>query len=379
MRSNVPRIGWLAPAISMLLATSGGGQDQPPPEPAIVEAAALIEAGKRDEAERVLNDFLVARPWDVPAFHQVGAMWLVAGEPELAVPPLEGAVARAPDFVDSRLALGQAYGQLGDVEDALIQFEAVSRSAPERYEAPYLAAAVLDRAGRLSDAADQAARAVELAPRDAAIHRFYGRLLLRIERWPEAQAALEAALQLGYREDPAIFADLGAALVGQERLDPARAAYERHLEFAPDHAETLLQLGYLDWRAEDFEASEARLEKAIALDPRLRRAHHFLGLTALRRQEFDRAEAAFRRALDQGEDFPEAWLNLGKIALRRGDAEDAAELLETAIRHDPEYADAYYQLSFARRRLGDAEGAAAALERFEELKGAGEERPEPGR
>ena len=56
------------------------------PEPAIAEAAALIEAGERGEAARILNDFLVGRPWDAGAFHQVGAMWLVAGEPELARP-----------------------------------------------------------------------------------------------------------------------------------------------------------------------------------------------------------------------------------------------------------------------------------------------------
>ena len=367
MRTTAPRKLWFALALWMFPAVAVGGQEQPVPEPAIAEAAALIEAGEREEAERVLNDFLVGRPWDVGAFHQVGAMWLVAGEPELAVPPLEGAVARAPDFVDSRLALGQAYGQLGNVEDALIQFEAVSGTAPERFEAPYLAAAVLDRAGRLSEAVDRAVRAVELAPRDAGMRRFLGRLLLRIEHWPEAQAELERALQLGYRNDPAIFADLGAALLGQERLEAARDAYEWHLELSPDAAETLLQLGYLDWRTGEYEASEELLERAIALDPSLRRAHQFLGLTALRRQEFDRAEGAFRRALEVGEDFPEAWLNLGKIALRRGDAEEAAQLLETAIRYDPDYADAYYQLSFARRRLGDAEGAAAALERFEEL------------
>ena len=363
----------------MLAVSLGSGQDQPTPEPEIAEGAALIEAGRLDEAARVLNDFLVGRPWDVPAFHQVGAMWLLAGEPAFAVPPLEGAVARAPEFVDSRLALGQAYGQLGNVEDALSQFAAASQTAPERYEAPYLAAAVLDQAGRLSEAVDSAARAVELAPRDAGMHRFFGRLLLRVEHWPEAQAALEAALQLGYREDPAIFADLGGALLGQNRLEAARTAYERHLEFAPEDAETFLQLGYIDWRNEDFKASEERLERAIALDPGLRRAHHFLGLSAFRRQELDRAEAAFRRALEQGEDFPEAWLNLGKIALRRGNTEEAVRLLETAIRYAPDYADAYYQLSFARRRLGDAEGAAAALERFEELKAEGAAKPEPRR
>ena len=367
MRMGARRKLWFALTVWMFPAPVVAGQEQPPPEPAIAEAAALIEAGERDEAARVLHDFLVGRPWDVGAFHQVGAMWLVAGEPELAVPPLEGAVARAPDFVDGRLALGQALGQLGRVEEALSQLDAASTTDPGRFEAPYLAAAVLDRAGRLSEAVDKAVRAVELAPRDAGMRRFLGRLLLRIEHWREAQAELERALQLGYREDPAIFSDLGAALLGQERLPAARAAYERHLELAPDGAETLLQLGYIDWRTDEYEASEELLERAIALDPNLRRAHHFLGLTALRRQELDRAEGAFRRALEQDEDFPEAWLNLGKIALRRGDAEEAAQLLETAIRYDPDYADAYYQLSFARRRLGDPAGAAAALERFEEL------------
>lgn len=359
----------------LLLVVAGAFRGQPEPEPAILEAAELIEAGRKEQAALVLNEFLAARPWDAGAFHQVGSMWLVAGEPERALPHLEGAVSLAPDFVDGRLALGQALGQLEEVEDALHHLEAAATTDPSRFEAPYLAAAVLDRAGQLSAAVEAARRAVELAPEDPTIHRFFGRLLLRIEHWPEAEAALERALQLGYREDPAIFADLGAALLGQERLDLARIAYERHLEFAPEDAETLLQLGYIEWRAEEHDAARERLEQAIALDPGLRRAHHFLGLTQLRRGELEGAEASFRRALERDPAFPEAWVQLGKIALRRGDAGEAADLLETAIRHGPDFADAWYQLSFARRRLGDPEGAAAALARFEELRDTAPEPP----
>ena len=340
---------------------------QPPPEAALAEAAARIEAGRPDEAAAALAAFLSARPDDPAALHRAGALWLLGGDPARALPHLRAAVGLAPGLADARLALGQALGQLGRAEEALVQLAAAARSAPARYEAPYLAAAVLDRAGRLGEAVEKAAEAVALAPGEAGLRRYFGRLLLRVEHWPEAQAELERALRLGYREDPAIFADLGAALLGQERLRAARAAYERHRSLAPDDPETLLQLGYLDWRAGDHAASEKRLGEAISLDPGLRRAHHFLGLTALRRLDLDGAEAAFRRALEAGEDFPEAWFHLGKIALRRGDPAAAADHFETAIRHAPDYAEAYYQLGFARRRLGDPEGAASALERFEEL------------
>ena len=369
----VARTGWI---LTLLLGSALVGEPaQAPPDSALVEAAERIEAGDAEAAAASLAAFLSARSGDPAAHHQAGALWLLGGEPGRAAPHLEAALALDPEFVDSRLALGQALGQLGEVEAALTEFAVAAQSAPARYEAPYLAAAVLDGAGRPSEAVDRARKAAELAPRHPGVRRFLGRLLLRVELWPEAQAALEAALRLGYREDPAIFADLGAALVAQERLQAARAAYERHRSFAPDDPETLLQLGYLDWRAGDYQASEERLGRAIALDPGLRRAHHFLGLTALRRLDLGRAEAAFRRALEEGEDFPEAWFHLGKIALRRGDNAEAARLLETAIRYSPEYADAYYQLGFARRRLGDPEGAAAALARFEELRRNPESKP----
>ncbi|MDE3261751.1 MAG: hypothetical protein OYL41_07170, partial [Acidobacteriota bacterium] len=110
MRTGALRTLRLAAAVWAFSAVAAFGQEEQAPEPVFEEAAALIAAGERDEAARLLNEFLVGRPWDVPAFHQVGAIWLLAGEPELAVPPLEGAVARAPQFVDSRLALGQALG-----------------------------------------------------------------------------------------------------------------------------------------------------------------------------------------------------------------------------------------------------------------------------
>jgi len=282
--------------------------------------------------------------------------------------PLRAAIDLDPGFVDAWLALGQALGQLGETEAALQAFRTAGDLAPSRMEARYLAAATLDAAGRLSEALPEARAAVGIAPGDPTLRRFLGRLLLRVEQWPEAQDELEEAIRLGYRSDPGVLADLGAALLGQERLAAARLAFERHRELAPGDPGTLLQLGYLAWREGDHERSAALLEEAIALDPELRRAHHFLGLTAFRRDDLAGAEAAFRRALDSGEDFPEAWLHLGKIALRRGDAESAKRHFETAIRHAPDYADAWYQLSFAERRLGDREAATRSLARFRELR-----------
>ncbi len=337
------------------------------PDPRVREAAARLAAGERDAAEAALAAFLGGRETDPAARHQAGVVWLVGGSPADAVAHFEAALIADPGFLDARLALGQALAQLGRVEDAVRELDAASEAAPDRYEGPYLAAAALDAADRVSEAAPRARTAARRAPANPGVRRFLGRILLRIEQWPEAEAELMAALRLGYREDPAIFADLGAALVGQEKLTAARAAYEQHLALAPDDPGTLLQLGYLDWRAGDAEASEERLNRAIFLDPDLRRAHLFLGLTALRRLDLDGAEAAFRRALERGEDFPEAWFHLGKIALRRGDPGTAAQMLEAAVRHDPDYREAYYQLAFALRRLGDGEGADRALARFEEL------------
>ncbi len=363
------RAGVLAAAV-LSLAAASVGQERPPAPPEFERAATALREGDLERAESALTDFLAGREGDPAAHHRAGALWLLAGEPERAVPHFRAALGAAPDFTDARLALGQALGRLGDTEGALAAFAAAAGTAPERYEAPYLAAAVLDRAGRLPEAVTEARSAAALAPGNASVRRFLGRLLLRIEAWPEAAAEFEAALRRGFREDPAIFAELGAALLGQERLDAAQAAYERHRAFAPEDAETLLQLGYLAWRRGDAAESEALLREALALDPALRRAHHFLGLTALRRDDLAGAEAAFRRALEGDPDFAEAWFHLGKIELRRGNPEAAARHIERAVESAPGYAEAYYQLAFARRRLGDAEGAAAALARFTELRRA---------
>lgn len=341
-------------------------QGAPPAE--LREAADALRAGESERAEAAFRAFLGGREEDPAALQQAGALWLLAGEPARAIPLLRASVAADPGLADARLALGQALGQTGDDEGALAQLAEARKIAPSRYEAPYLAAAVLDRAGRLPEAVEEARAAAALAPRNPQVRRFLGRFLLRIEAWPEAAAELEAALRHGFREDPAIFGELGAALLGQERLDAAEAAYERRRAFAPDDAETHLQLGYIAWRRGEDERSEELLRRAIALDPGLLRAHHFLGLTALRRDDLDGAEAAFRLALERDGGFAEAWFHLGKIALRRGNPEEAERLLGEAVERAPDYAEAYYQLAFARRRLGDREGADRSLARFEELR-----------
>ena len=360
------------------LAAPPAGAGQPGPlDPALREAAARLAAGDAGAAAAAIAGFLDGREDDPAARQQAGVVWLLGGRPSDALPHFETAVAADPGFVDARLALGQALAQLDRTDEALVHLDRAADLAPERYEPVYLAAAALDADGRVSGAVGRAREAARRAPRDPGVRRFLGRLLLRIEAWVAAEAELRAALELGYRESPEILSDLGAAFAGQEKLAEARSAYEQHLALVPDDPDTLLQLGYLDWRAGDHAASAGRLNRAIELAPGLRRAHLFLGLTALRRLDLGAAEAAFRRALDQGEDFPEAWFHLGKIALRRGDAADAATMLETAVSHAPDYADAWYQLSFARRRLGDAAGAEEALARFEALQVV--EQPSPGR
>ena len=352
----------------------GAGQ-QAAPDPALREAASRLAAGEPDAAAAAIGRFLDGREDDPAARQRAGVVWLLGGRPADALPHFERAVAADPGFVDARLALGQALAQLDRTDEALVHLDRAADLAPERYEPVYLAAAALDAAGRVSEAVGRAREAARRVGPDPRGRRFPRRLLLRIEAWVGAEAELRAALELGYRESPEILADLGAAFAGQEKLAEARSAYEQHLALVPDDPDTLLQLGYLDWRAGDHAASADRLNRAIELAPGLRRAHLFLGLTALRRLDLGAAEAAFRRALDQGEDFPEAWFHLGKIALRRGDAADAETMLETAVGHAPDYADAWYQLSFARRRLGDAAGAEEALARFEALKA--EEAGEP--
>ena len=139
--------GWLLPG--MMLAASGAHaqetvQNQPQrAKPAIqkqaginanekllVDAEALMKAGKPDRAYKLLEPFEFDRAGEVRFDYLIGIAALDSGKPDKATLAFERVLAEDPNYAGARLDMARAYYQLGDMERAKAEFEIVLDQNP---------------------------------------------------------------------------------------------------------------------------------------------------------------------------------------------------------------------------------------------------------
>ena len=263
------------------------------------EAAALWDAGRRQEAIELLEAALEALPGD-----QELRLRLV--QAELAVHQYASALARAePLGSAARAERGRALFFLARYEEAL---EWLDASQPAE---TLLVADALEALGRFEgpDGADAAAdRAAEALGADhPQVLVLLARRHERHERWSEAVLAYRAALAADPIERAALFG-LGQALVRAGEVEEGRAALERHrqliplldrlddarrtVDLAPHHGPNRANLGDAERALGRIDEAEAAYREALALAVGDQRVPIALRLARLLREDRSSVDGA---------------------------------------------------------------------------------------
>lgn len=101
------------------------------------------------------------------------------------------------------------------------------------------------------------------------------------------------------------------------------------------------------------QAVEAYL-KAVEYNPQAAGALVNLGTIRYRLRQFKEAEDYYTRALEADPQYPLAHFNLGNLYDERGDLGEAHRCYEAALRINPRYGDAHFNLALLCERRGDA-------------------------
>ena len=227
-----------------------------------------------------------------------------------------------------------------------------------------------------------------------------------LDRKPfNAAIALKKAEALGPLDNPTRL-QLALAYIAMKRGDWARPELERLASEDPPNVVPVYWLARLDYDAGRYASAIQRLQRVVAREPALVRAHDNLGLCyealnqpdeatahyreAIRlnradaktaspwpvlnlgillrtRGELDEAEGLFREALAIDRHFAPGYYQLGVALEERGRLDDAVGALRQTISLDPSYAEAYYALSRIYRRRGQPSEADTAMNQFKRL------------
>ena len=265
---------------------------------------------------------------------RAGSLLYQRGDYQGAKISLESAIGH--DNGDPRvwLLLGTACMLAKDNSAALTWVEDGQRRFPDQLEFDVLHADVL----AASDKTDQALADLEtLRRRHPDARRVVNariQILLRKERYPEAETAARAEL-VQVSDDSTLYFFLGSALERQNRLADAEQAFRQGLELDPKDARILNYLGYM-LADNHMKLEEARslIERALRVEPNNGSYLDSLGWAHFRLGELAKARELLEQAVEQEIESAEIYDHLGDCYAALGEPARAQEMYRKALEQE---------------------------------------------
>lgn len=303
----------------------------PPTRRAVLAHAEVLSALGRNADALALIDGTLGQGAD-PALAGLRAR-LEAGE----ALPFTFVASAAEGLSEAYLNVAAALGE-AEAETALLYARAALALDPGRAEAALLAATLLQGLGQPALARDAYAVVPEEDP--SFLSAGLGRAgVLRAEG--EEEAALEVLSRLGddFPDRPQVHSAQGDLLRSLERFEEAEAAYDRAIELTPDRAGGLWLLHFARALSRegqgDWPGTEADLRRALALAPDQPQVLNHLGYSLVER----------------GESLPEALELLERAVALRPDSGAIVDSLGWALFKLGRHAEAVLRLEAAATLL----------------------------
>ena len=319
----------------------------------LAEVRRHLQAGRLEEAQRLLGGVLEAWPDHPQALHFQGVIAYRCGDPAGAETLLRRAIAACPDLAKAHNNLGNVLAALGRQGEAESAFRRALSLDPDLAEARHN----LDLMRGPSEVGDDAA--VSAAERQAGA--FY-----RAGKLDEAGASCRRILAL--RPDHVEALNL-AAVIAAERddTDEALALLEKAINIAPEHAAAHGNMGNVLRRRGQPEAAAAAYRRGLAIEPDRAELHANLGDALQELGRLGEAVAAYGRGLDIDPGLAQAHNNLGTALKDQGKYEEAAASYRRAAAARPDFDDAHYNAARLVHAMGRTDEAVAAYRRVLEL------------
>ncbi len=168
-----------------------------------------------------------------------------------------------------------------------------------------------------------------------------------------------------YPDEPQLRQVAALAALRRGDTEAALAHVKRAVSLAPDDAEALTLLGWLDLEVTgDVDTAVASYRKVTALKPEVPEVHNNLGVALKRKGDLESAIRSFSRAMELDPDFAKAASNRGWAHVEQGNWQAAGADFEKTLAVRPEDEGALYGLARVRKELRDYSGAQAALARL---------------
>lgn len=220
---------------------------------------------------------------------------------------------------------------------------------------------------RFPEADKALAAAIAADPKDLDAVQLRGLTLFRLGRPADAIPLLERAHSwtAETKSDPAYV--LALCYIDTRRYDDARHAFAEQYGFPADSAAAHLLAARMLLRREYVPIAQDEARKALALDPQLPEAHMLLGEVALAQEHVDEAITELQSERERNPLNGAVYDRLGDALSRKGDYAAAQQVLQRALLLQPNSTGPYILLGKVLLKRNDPATAAGFLERAERM------------
>jgi tetratricopeptide (TPR) repeat protein len=230
-------------------------------------AAALINAGKADEARDILVK-LANKPGTPEAvtLYLLGQSQRVLKDYDAATATVQKLKSAYPNDARSQYLEAQVLRDRGQLPQAIATFELLMNRAPRDGSLVYEYASLLERAGRMADAERALRDVLAKDPQDANALNSLGYMLAdHGTRLDEAIDLVQRALKIE-PSNPSFLDSLGWAYFRQGKLDMADTALTQAAEQLPTSSAVNEHLGDLRLKQERYADAAEAFERSLAGD-----------------------------------------------------------------------------------------------------------------
>lgn len=325
--------------------------------PMAKQAASYEQQGRWAEAAQAWRDVIRQNPKDALAFANLGLVLSKQQKYSEAVAAYESAMALRPELPGLQLNIGLAEFKRGHFQSAIAPLQAVISGDPGNLQARTLLGLSYYGEHRFADAADN----LQIVANAGSDNPELLQTLAQSCMWAKKYQCSLAAIKQMLEKDPdsaSAHIMTGQALDGLGHDAEAIAEFQTAAKISPKEPNVHFAIGYLYWKAYEYEKARPEFQAEIANDPHNSQAMAYLGDLEMKTDHEKTAAIWLKKATEQSHPYRLAFIDLASIYTNQKRYPEAAKLLQGAIALDPKVSDLHYQLARLYQSMGNSADAA---------------------
>jgi len=345
---------------------SQGHDSQDKDSQKVAGAAALVRAGKLDEAEGRLWEVLSRHPENAVALNLLGSIRLQQKRYAESETLLRRAISLAPESLPAHMNLARVFQAQAETDKEVAALLDAARLAPSDAEVDCSLAAAYLKENNFHLALGALER-ISGARRSGAALPLLAASYLGLGRVEEARS-LAPAVAAGAAKDPGMRVAFAEVFLDFNLTDDALAILEIAEKQQAPTAELFFALGRARERKGEPSLAQKDFRRAVELDPNSVSALEALARILAGQGQWEKSLELLSRARTASPNSPDVLRKFAAASLHAGHTEDGVSAAQQLVKLRPDEPDALYLLGVAQLQNGDMEEARGTLENFAKLR-----------